>query len=112
MTPFSMDMDVQGGVTRVTLAGEFDLSVAARVEEELTRAAASTPEVLVLDLSGLSFMDSSGLRVVVAADERARRTGQRFVVVNGPDAVRRVFEITKVDEVLELVDDPSQVPAV
>ena len=111
MTGFSMDTDVRDGLARVTLTGEFDLSVVPRVDDELARVEAGAPDVLVLDLSGLTFMDSSGLRVVVTADERARRDGRRFTVVNGPDAVRRVFAITKVDEVIEMVDDLSQVTA-
>ena len=103
-----MDTDVREGITTITLTGEFDLSVVPRVEDEFRRVEADLPSLLVLDLSGLSFMDSSGLRIVVTADDRARRQGRRFVVVNGPDAVRRVFEITKVDEVVEIVDDLSQ----
>lgn len=111
MTGFSMDTDVRDGVARVILTGEFDLSVVPRVDDEIMRMEATGPTVLVLDLSALTFMDSSGLRVVVTADERARRDGRRFTVVNGPDAVRRVFEITKVDKVVEIVDDLSQVTA-
>lgn len=109
MTAFGMDTDVQGGLSRVALTGEFDLSVVPRVEDEIARVEADEPPVLVLDLSALTFMDSSGLRVVVSADQRAKRNGRRFVVVNGPDAIRRVFEITKVDDVVEMVDDPSAI---
>ena len=112
MTAFSMDTDVRDGVTRIVLTGEFDLSVVPRVEDELARVESTEPTMVVLDLRGLTFMDSSGLRVVVGANERARKHDRRFIVVNGPDAVRRVFEITKVDEVVKLVDDPSEVPAV
>lgn len=111
MTAFSMDTDVRDGITRVALTGEFDLSVVARVEDELARAEAAQPTVLILDLRELSFMDSSGLRTVVTAHERARKQGRRFIVVNGPDPVRRVFEITKVDEAIELVDDPAEAVA-
>jgi anti-anti-sigma factor len=63
--------------------------------------------VLVLDLSDLTFLDSTGLRTVVTADERARESGRRLVVVRGPDAVQRVFAITRLEERLEMVDDAS-----
>lgn len=110
MTAFSLNTDVRDdGVTRVALGGEFDLSVAPRVEDELARAEAAQPAVLILDLRELSFMDSSGLRIVVTAHERAQKQGRRLIVVNGPDPVRRVFEITKVNEAIELVDDPADV---
>jgi anti-anti-sigma factor len=68
---------------------------------------AEGPAVLVLDLSDLTFLDSTGLRTVVTADERARENGRRLVVVRGPDAVQRVFAITRLEERLEMVDDAS-----
>jgi anti-anti-sigma factor len=64
---------------------------------------------VLLDLSKLTFLDSTGLRCVVRADERAREEGRRLVVVKGPEAVQRVFEITRLQERLELVDDASSV---
>jgi anti-anti-sigma factor len=67
------------------------------------------PSVLVLDLSQLSFLDSTGLRAVVTADERARSNGRRLVVVRGPDPVQRVFAITRLEERLEMVDDGQSV---
>jgi anti-anti-sigma factor len=57
-------------------------------------------------------MDSSGLRLVLEADMRARRDGRRLVVVRGPDAVHRVFTVATLDKRLEFVDDPSDVHSV
>jgi anti-anti-sigma factor len=102
-------LDVQthehDGVLRVALRGELDLSSAAYVEEELQRIEADRPPLLALDLSELRFMDSTGLRLVVTADQRARRDGRRFAVVRGPEPVQRVFVITRLEERLEMVDD-------
>ena len=100
--------DSDGQVT-VSLKGELDLSSVGKVEEELRRVEAEGPSLLVLDLSGLSFLDSTGLRAVVTADERAREKGRRLVVVRGPDAVQRVFSITRLEERLEMVDDATGV---
>ena len=85
-----------GTVAVVAPTGELDLSGAAVLEDELDRLAAE-PELatVVLDLRGLEFMDSSGLRLVVMADMRARETGRRFALVPGGDTVHRVFEITR-----------------
>jgi len=91
--------------TLIELRGELDLSTAEKVERELTRVEAQAPSVLVLDLSGLKFLDSTGLRLVVGADQRARAADRRLVVVKGPAAVHRVFSITKLDERLEMVDE-------
>ena len=52
-------------------------------------------------------MDSTGLRVMVSADARARDGSRRFVVVQGPETVHRVFRITGLDEHLEIVHTPQ-----
>jgi anti-sigma B factor antagonist len=98
-----------GGQVTVSLKGELDLSSVGKVEEELKRVEADGPSLLVLDLSRLTFLDSTGLRAVVTADERARGDGRRLVVVRGPDAVQRVFSITRLEERLEMVDDATGV---
>ena len=94
-----------GGQVTVSLKGELDLSSVGKVEEALKRVEADGPSLLILDLSQLSFLDSTGLRAVVTADERAREDVRRLVVVRGPVAVQRVFSITRLEERLEMVDD-------
>jgi anti-sigma B factor antagonist len=93
------------GLVHVALVGELDLSSVAKVQEELRRVEATSPATLVVDLSKLTFLDSTGLRCIVTADERARAEGRRIVIVRGPDAVQRVFAITRLDDRLEMVDD-------
>lgn len=99
------------GAVRLVFRGELDISSAPRVEEELARVEADAPAVLVLDLRGLEFMDSTGLRTVVSADARAREQGRRLAIIRGPQAVDRVFSVTRLDERLEIVDDPGAVGA-
>ena len=97
------------GVVHVALRGELDLSSVNKVQEELRRVEADAPAVVVLDLSKLTFLDSTGLRCLVTADQRARDDGRRVVLVRGPDPVQRVFSITRLEERLEMVDDASAV---
>jgi anti-anti-sigma factor len=97
------------GVVHVALRGELDLSSVNKVQEELRRVEADAPAVVVLDLSKLNFLDSTGLRCLVTADQRARDDGRRVVLVRGPDPVQRVFTITRLEERLEMVDDASAV---
>lgn len=97
------------GLVHVALVGELDLSTVAKVQEELRRIEVSSPATLVVDLSKLTFLDSTGLRCIVTADERARAEGRRIVIVRGPDAVQRVFAITRLDDRLEMVDDVSSI---
>lgn len=102
-----LDFETREEAERVSIAlrGELDLSTTDKVEKELERVEATAPRELVLDLSGLTFLDSTGLRLVVGADQRARATDRRLVVVKGPIAVQRVFSITKLDERLDMVDE-------
>ena len=97
------------GLVHLALVGELDLSTVAKVQEELRRVEASSPATVVVDLSKLTFLDSTGLRCIVTADERARAEGRRMVIVRGPDAVQRVFAITRLEERLEMVDDAASI---
>ncbi len=108
MTLLEIEAEERDGFVRVVLTGELDLSTVEMVEQELTRVEGLGPEVVVLDLSCLTFLDSSGLRLIVGADQRARRESRRFAVVRGPDTVQRVFSITHLDEQLDIVGDVSE----
>jgi anti-anti-sigma factor len=106
---FNVETQTERGTARVRLEGELDLAAVPAFDDHLRRLEADRPEAVVLDLTDLTSMDSSGLRAIVMADERARAHGRRLAVVPGPPQVRRVFEITQLDQRLELVDDASAV---
>ena len=103
MSIFDVRSTEEGAAVRLAFTGELDLASAGRVEEELDRVERGRPERIVLDLRGLTFMDSTGLRIITGADNRARQARRRLTIIQGPDAVRRVFEITRLDERLEIV---------
>ena len=104
-----MTSEDRDGFVHVGLVGELDLSTVAKVQAELRRVEASAPPTVVIDLSRVTFLDSTGLRCIVTADERARDAGRRMVIVRGPDPVQRVFSITRLEERLEMVDDAATV---
>jgi anti-anti-sigma factor len=109
MTTFDLKtVDRPDGGAQVELKGELDLASAPKLDDELQRLEEGSPALLVVDLSRLSFMDSSGLRTLLAADSRAREAGRRFVLVRGDDRVQRVLAITRLDERLELVDSADE----
>jgi anti-anti-sigma factor len=64
-------------------------------------------ETIVLDLGGLAFMDSSGLRSIVLAEARLGEHAKRFALVRGAEPVQRVFEITRMAERFTFLDDPA-----
>jgi anti-sigma B factor antagonist len=89
------------------VAGELDIASAGRLESELRGVEGNSPPVLLIDLSGLRFIDSTGLRVILSADARAREEGRRLAIVPGPESVHRVFEVALLDKRLEFVEDAS-----
>jgi anti-anti-sigma factor len=103
---------VTGDIAVVALTGELDVAGSALLEQELERVGVDhSPSALVLDLSELDFMDSTGLRLVVLADQRSREDGRAFALVRGKEDVQRVFEITRMTDRLRFVDSPDEVAA-
>lgn len=102
----SGELQLEPGRAIVALRGELDIATAPAAEELLREAALHAPRV-ILDLRRLSFMDCSGLRVVLDADAGLRRrgSGRRLVVVGGGGQVRRLFALTGMAAHLSLVDD-------
>ena len=88
----------------IALDGELDLAGAERVTQELRSAEASDARRIILDLSNLEFIESSGIRLIVAAGARSRMDGARLALIRGPRSVHRVFELTAVAERLPFVE--------
>ena len=106
---FSISAEDRDGRAHLSLRGELDLATAPELEELLNSRVDSGQEVVV-DLRGLEFMDSSGIRVLVAAHARAGRTGTRVIVVRPrpASAVAKIVEVSGLDGELNIVDDPAQ----
>lgn len=107
---FSISSEDQEGRAHLTLRGELDLATAPELEELVNERLDAGREVVV-DLRGLEFMDSSGIRVLVAAHARAARTGGRLIVVRprAGSAVSKIIEVSGLDGELTIVDDPAHV---
>src|ERR671928_857282 len=104
---FAISLAEIDGRAHVTLRGELDLATAPELEQLLTERIDASQEVVV-DLRGLEFMDSSGIRVLVAAHTRAGRTGTRvFIVRPEPDsAVAKIIAVAGLERELNILDDP------
>ncbi len=92
-----------GGIA-VVPAGEVDIATAPVIEEEIHQAAIGH-DLVALDLSQVTFMDSTGLQLMIAADRDLRERGGRLIVITGPPQVARLLALTRADEQLTVVED-------
>ncbi|MEA2307459.1 MAG: anti-sigma factor antagonist [Solirubrobacteraceae bacterium] len=93
----------RAGLSVIELAGVLELATVAALEAELDRLAEEGRSV-VLDLRRVEFMDSSGLAVILRFGARAKDGPFDLVVVRGPRAVQRLFEMTGTDALLQMLD--------
>ncbi|MDQ3722173.1 MAG: STAS domain-containing protein [Actinomycetota bacterium] len=101
---FTVRSQRAGEVHTIALTGEMDLSNAGEVERELLQAEATSARTIRLDLSGLQFMDSTGIRLLIAADARSRANSGRLRLTRPPAPVLRVLCIAGIDELLPFDD--------
>lgn len=94
-------LEERADIVVLEVSGACDVSCHELLRARLFDAEAREPEEIVVDLTELSFIDSNGLRVLIAAWNRARQAGHGFRVALGDSgAVRRVLEVTGVHRVL------------
>ncbi len=106
-TPFRVDIAPDRDAVRVCPVGELDLATVGRVGAHLDELAAAGFKRVVLDLRGATFLDSTGLRLIVGAHRSSADDGWELAIVPGPDVVQRVFDIAGLTAHLPFVDSPS-----
>jgi anti-anti-sigma factor len=108
---FSVKERNEGTAWVLAVRGELDLRTSPELEAALDRVWAAGAELVILDLRPIEFMDSTGLRVLLGAHQRAQETGRRFALVRGADQVERVLTLTGVRDLLTVVDAPEELLA-
>jgi anti-sigma B factor antagonist len=107
---FSVSRRREQDAAVVVPTGEIDLATVDAVRDELTHARADARRV-VLDLRGVSFMDSSGLRLLVELQRASAADGFTFAVVRGPRSLQRLLELSGLEGRVRMVDDPGEAVA-
>lgn len=110
---FRLDEEVLEGIPVLHLSGEVDLAAAPTVRARLTALArragpapaAGAGRAVVIDLEGVTFIDSTGLSMLVAAHARFDESGGELRVAGVPNRVRRVLELTGLNGLLRTYDD-------
>jgi anti-anti-sigma factor len=88
-------------------SGELDLASAPALAAEVERAWRSGAELVTVDLRGVEFMDSTGLRVIIRAHENARDAGRQFGIIDGGDQVHKLLSLTRVLDRLHVTAPPA-----
>ena len=101
--PLEIEVEANGLEYRVRLRGELDLDTAALVREALADAELTGPDWIVVDLSGLEFIDSTGVQALLVAHRNARRNAHRLSFTKGGPQVVRVLTLCGLDSELEFV---------
>jgi anti-sigma B factor antagonist len=103
--PLAVERTSNEGVELVMVEGELDIATAPRLISILNRAVQDALRSLVVDLSDVDFMDSTGLALLINAHRRLTRRSKGFAVVCPPGPLWRVFEITDMVETLHVCPD-------
>jgi anti-sigma B factor antagonist len=107
--PFKTTHFVREGVHTLGLSGELDLAASPGFEAVMFQLFADGPAVLILDLRGLTFVDSTGLGMVLLTRVEADKHGCELRIIPGRTNVQRIFELTGLVDVLPW-DSPPRVP--
>ena len=111
MPNFRVEVEDGGDEAVVRLFGELDYLVRSdELDRELRRLQLQERRPVLIDLRGLTFIDSTGLRQIIAAHKRGLEGGAPVRLIPGPDPVRRVFELTRLDQILAFVDAGEAAP--
>jgi anti-anti-sigma factor len=84
-------MTADAVTTELVLTGELDISTFDHAHTQLEQAEQQAPDLLIIDLTGLQFVDSTGVRLILLADQRAQQAGRRVAIRLGRGPALRVF---------------------
>jgi anti-sigma B factor antagonist len=104
--PLAVERSSADGSELLIVEGEVDASTSSRLIAALNEAVTDAVRSLIVDLSGVDFMDSTGLGLLLGAYRRMKRRGRGFAIVCPGGPVRRIFELTDLVDILRV--EPSR----
>jgi len=99
-----LEISEGAGTARIALHGEFDIASAVDAGRALQELLSRDLDALIIDLSGLEFMDSTGVKFLVDGRETALARGVKLSLVHGGDPVERVLTVSGVTALFEDAD--------
>lgn len=104
-SPFAIDSQLQAGTARLTVVGELDIATVGQLEREARRVLAQGVSRLIIDLSGLTFIDSSALRLFIVLNDLAAGESWELSLVRPSGHVLSIFQISGAEQNLPFIDD-------
>ncbi|HEX3279444.1 MAG TPA: STAS domain-containing protein [Thermoleophilaceae bacterium] len=105
MQPLGVERRSEDGIELVTVEGEVDIATASKLISVLNSSVAEAIKSVIVDLTHVGFMDSTGLALLINAHRRLSLRRKGFAVVCPPGQLRRVFEITDMIDTLHVCPD-------
>jgi anti-sigma B factor antagonist len=105
--PVALKVALEAGVVRVCPCGDLDMDTVGAVRLRMAELRAAGIRRVVLDLREATFLDSTGVHLVLEADADSRADGWDFALIEGPAGVQRPLEVLGVREHLRFID-PSE----
>lgn len=102
-----LEVNIQASAGRIVVApsGDVDLNCSRDLQSHLRRAMEGKPKLVIVDLTKVPYMDSSGVATLVEAMQIARKQSTKLVLCALQDKVRSIFEIARLDRVFTIVGD-------
>jgi len=104
---FAVDSEVQADTARLTVAGELDIATVSQLEAEVEAVLARGVRELILDLSGLTFIDSSALRLFIVLKDRSAGEDWRLSLTRPAGPALSIFQISGAEEHLPFIEEPG-----
>jgi anti-sigma B factor antagonist len=106
---FSFDLSQTPSAALITLAGEFDVVCADSFKRRFAEATEEEPAKVVIDLRDITFIDSTGLALLLSVNEMSQDRGFALTIVSADNSPpSKIFRMTGMHNVLPLVDEPPQ----
>lgn len=104
---FEFQLETVDGIQHLNLIGGLDSSTFLSLEKTINGLYQSADDKVLIDFASLSYISSSGLRLILVAAKRARQVGGRLLLCELSPAVREVFEISGFLKIMETVDSKA-----
>lgn len=95
-----------GKTSMVSIKGEIDIYSIEKFRESIEKEIKNQATQIILDCSELSYMDSTGMGVLIELRNRTKEMGQKIIMMNPQPNIKKLLALTGVDKIIEIVDNP------